>query len=117
MTTEANTKELIRAIGKRLQTRRKALGFTQERLAEMAGLSPTYIAKLEAGVKTASLETLISLGAALKMDPGELIRQTEERGDTERVRNLAAAFDGLSAEDVEFAEQELLHLVAYLRHR
>jgi len=104
-------------IGQRVQTRRKALGLTQERVAEQAELSPTFVAKIEAGVKTPSLGTIIDLAAALDLDPADLVRRSEKQADLERARNLADSFDGLTSEDAVFAEQELLHLIAHLRAR
>lgn len=117
MATKDDIQQLARVIGQRVQTRRKALGLTQERLGEQADLSPTFIAKIEAGVKTPSLGTLIDIAAALDLDPGDLLRRREKQMASERARNLADSFDGLNDEDTAFAEQELLHLVAYLRRR
>lgn len=93
------------------------MGLTQERLAEIAELSPTFIAKLEAGVKTPSLDTIVELSAALGIDPAELIGGCTQDERDEHARNLARALDGLSDEDVEFVEQELFRLAAYLRRR
>lgn len=117
MATKDDIQELAQAIGRRVQTRRKALGLTQERLAEQIDLSPTYVAKLEAGVKALSLGTLIDLARALDLDPADLVRWSEEQVDLERARNLAAAFDGLASEDTSFVETELLHLISHLRGR
>lgn len=117
MATKDDIQQLGRVIGRRVQTRRKALGLTQERLAEQAELSPTFIAKIEAGVKTPSLGALIGIASALDVDLGELLRRAEDQVDLERAKNLASAFDGLASEDAAFAEQELLHLVAHLRSR
>ena len=101
----------------RVRTRRKALGLTQEQLAERAELSPTYVAKLEAGVKTPSLQTVVGLANALQLDPADIVGGRRENEQFERVHNLISALAGLKSEDVEFVEQEMLRLISHLRNR
>ena len=52
-------------IGKRIQIRRKQCGYTQERLAEAANLSASYLSHIERGSKKTSLESLSRLATAL----------------------------------------------------
>lgn len=117
MATQDDIRELARAIGRRVQTRRKALGLTQERLAELADLSPTFIAKLEVGSKSPSLGTIIDMAAALDLDPADLVGGSREEADTVRVDYLRTALQGLGQEDAAFIEEELLRLASYLRRR
>lgn len=53
---------------------RKRLGLSQERLGELAGLHRTYIGHVERGEVNPSLHNIVRLAAALKVDPGDLIR-------------------------------------------
>lgn len=46
---------------------------TQEALAEKAGISRTYLARLELGQQDPTLTTLKSLAKALKVKVGELV--------------------------------------------
>lgn len=59
--------EIRRRIGARLKRARQDRGLTQEQLAEAAGLHTTYIAKVEAGDRTPSLETLIRLSSIMNV--------------------------------------------------
>lgn len=52
-------------LGKRVRIRRQALGITQERLAEMVDISPSFIGHIERGTRKLSVETLYSLCVAL----------------------------------------------------
>jgi len=52
---------------------REQLGFSQERLAELALLHPTYISMLERGLRNPSLNVAARLAAALKMTLPNLI--------------------------------------------
>jgi len=52
---------------------REQKGWTQEALADKAGLSWGYIARLEIGRHDPSLSTLVKLAKALKVTVGELV--------------------------------------------
>ena len=54
-----------KAFGKKLARTRKGKGFTQEELAEKAGLSTTFIGLLETGKRRASLMSLRRIASAL----------------------------------------------------
>ena len=41
--------DIAKTVGRRLRSYRLALGLSQERLAERAGLHPTYIGQVERG--------------------------------------------------------------------
>jgi transcriptional regulator with XRE-family HTH domain len=60
--------------GDELRRRRKALGLTQDALAERARLSTHYISAIENGrIKDPSLSTLAALAKALGTNVGELV--------------------------------------------
>ena len=63
-------------LGQRIRDRRKALGITQGQLAELAGLSDTYIGHLERGTRIPSLSTVVSICYALEISPNELMCDT-----------------------------------------
>jgi transcriptional regulator with XRE-family HTH domain len=47
---------------------------SQERLAEIAGVHRTYVGHLELGKGSPTLDTIVRVAAALKIDPAELVR-------------------------------------------
>jgi transcriptional regulator with XRE-family HTH domain len=51
-------------MAKRLKTLRRRRGLTQEALAERAGLSRTYLARLETARQDPTLSTLVKLAKA-----------------------------------------------------
>jgi transcriptional regulator with XRE-family HTH domain len=57
----------------RLKKLRANQGMTQEALAEKAGISRTYLARLELGQQDPTLGTLRKLAKALKVTVGELV--------------------------------------------
>ena len=65
-----------RAFGAVLRRHRRAAGFTQEVLAERAGLSWHTISALECGVRHPGLKTLLLLGVGFEKQPGFLVDET-----------------------------------------
>jgi transcriptional regulator with XRE-family HTH domain len=70
------------AFGSALSRLRRARNFTQEELAEEAGLDCSYPAMLEAGMRTPTISTIFKLAAALRITPGQLMDMTEEEHRT-----------------------------------
>jgi transcriptional regulator with XRE-family HTH domain len=62
-----------KALGKNIRARRLALGYSQERLAEIASLHRTYVGSVERGERNISLESIVRIAAALKVTPSELL--------------------------------------------
>ncbi|MEL6610487.1 MAG: helix-turn-helix transcriptional regulator [Bacteroidota bacterium] len=63
--------------GRELRDRRSALGWSQEALAERAGVHAKYISMLERGVRQPTLETLLRLGRAMGERPGALVNTVD----------------------------------------
>lgn len=59
--------------GKAVRIRRYLNEWSQELLAEKAGLHPTYISSVERGERNISLENIIAIARALKCSPRELL--------------------------------------------
>ena len=55
-------------MGRRIHKQRKAKNLTQERLAENAGISFSFLGHIERGTRIASVETLARLSKALELD-------------------------------------------------
>jgi transcriptional regulator with XRE-family HTH domain len=92
-------------LGRKITEERKRKGLTQERLAEGASISPSYLAHIESGSRRPTLDVLrqiatglgISLTSLLPEDgPAPLVGSSISR---ERQR-LIGALDGLADADV-----------------
>jgi transcriptional regulator with XRE-family HTH domain len=75
VTTRAGerTAEAI-AFGKRVRELRLARGWTQEQLAEQAGLTPVQLSRIENGWNDPKMSTIIRLAKALKVSCGDLMK-------------------------------------------
>ncbi len=54
-------------VGQKIKLKRKKLGLTQEKLAERCDISVSYVAHIERGTKSLSLETAVKISNALQM--------------------------------------------------
>ena len=52
-------------VGEKIKSRRLKIGLTQEKLAEICDISVSYIAHIERGTKSLSLETAVKISNAL----------------------------------------------------
>ena len=66
MATEVNA--FKRQLGQRIFALRKAARMTQSELAEAAGVGNEYISKIERGLGSPSLETLVKIALALQVE-------------------------------------------------
>ena len=64
-------------LGLNISYYRKLRGHTQEQLAEMVGLEPDSISKIENAKVGASLDTLFALAKALDVPPHKLLEFRE----------------------------------------
>ena len=65
---------LDRTIGANLKRCRNEAGLTQEQLAHLSGLHPTYVSLLERGQRNPGFEIQVKLVGALGIDPNDLYR-------------------------------------------
>ena len=66
--------EATRELGRRIRTRRQAIGKSQERLADACGLHWTFVGQVERGIRNLSFHNLLRLAAGLGVDPCELVQ-------------------------------------------
>jgi transcriptional regulator with XRE-family HTH domain len=60
--------------GKRVRQLRIAAGWTQEELAEAAGITTTYTSDLERGTKVPSLTIVLRISRAFRVSVAELLK-------------------------------------------
>lgn len=65
---------VLAALGQNLRRRREARELTQEKLAEQAGLDPTYISGIERGLRNPGIKNVAKLAKALGLTTAELLK-------------------------------------------
>lgn len=68
-------------VGSKIKDKRKKHGFTQEQLAEMCDLSVSYIAHIERGTKSLSLESAVKISNALDVSLDYLLLDEIQSSD------------------------------------
>ena len=75
-------------IGERIKNRRNELGWTQDQLAQKAGISKSFLSDLENGKRSVSADNLLGIAGVLNLSLDYLMKGTEpevkpvENGDT-----------------------------------
>ena len=59
--------------GERVRELREKTGMTQEKLAQAADLTTSFVSTVERGQKMPSLNTILKLARGLRIDAGELL--------------------------------------------
>lgn len=111
MMKRKRSKDLLAAVAKNISTRRRALGITQEELAERAGLSTNYIARLEVAMNAPSLPALSRLADALQVDVGALVTTGRTFTHTDRVEAVAKEFERLNEREEELLVAQIRCIV------
>lgn len=75
-----DTKHLI---GQRIKKLRRSKGFSQERLAEIMGISPKYLSNIERGKENPTLDMFIKLANALNVEVAEVFNYSYEQSSKE----------------------------------
>jgi transcriptional regulator with XRE-family HTH domain len=70
--------EAKKLIGLRIKSLRRSEGLSQEELAERMGISSKYLSSIERGKENPTLDTLIRLANALKIEPSEIFNFSHE---------------------------------------
>lgn len=76
--------EIARTIGQRIRNYRTQKGLSQDKLAELAGVHPTYIGQLERGEKNATLESIERITTALQISLSALFEKIDDQSDESR---------------------------------
>ena len=95
-------------MGARIAERRKQLGFTQERIAELSGVSPQFFSSIETGSKNMRVENLARICRALRVSADYILFGTTNPTDLSRMQSLLLALDGEQLHCVEEIVQYLI---------
>lgn len=71
---------LREVFARNLRKARHAAGFSQEALADQAGVDRSYISALERGVYAASIDMVEKLCSVLEIEPTILLERPQKRG-------------------------------------
>jgi transcriptional regulator with XRE-family HTH domain len=78
-------------LGDELRRRRKTAGFSQERLADKAGIDRTYVSLLERNVQSPTVDMLIRLCRTMGVRASEVLARVEDEHTPKRRKGRSGA--------------------------
>lgn len=97
MKTELN----YRLVGQRIRAIRKKRGMTQERLAELAEISPQHCSGIETGAAKVSLPALVKISNALDASVDEMLPDSIPAATKPKLmKEVEAVFSDASADEM-----------------
>ena len=94
-----DTSEFLKLMGSKIRAIRKARGISQEKLAELSGLHPTYISEIERGTVNASLYSFYLITTAFNIPFSELAGIPSGRPDNKTEGEIAALLSDIRSLD------------------
>lgn len=73
-----NENDISKYIGRRLANIRRAKNLTQDQLAKLAHVSPSEVSRIERGINSANIETILNFCNALEIGFPRLFQETSE---------------------------------------
>jgi len=89
------------SLGRRLFALRNAKGFSQDKLAEMAGMSVKHLGKIERGVANASIKCLSDIANALDISVSDMLEVEHEQDIAVLQAKLAIAIPKLALRETQ----------------
>jgi transcriptional regulator with XRE-family HTH domain len=83
-------------LSQRIKEARRLKGITQEKLAELTGLSSNFIAKIESNNSTVSLQTIVSIANTLDISIDYLLLENDSQCESEAsllIKSMLKTFD------------------------
>lgn len=88
------------AVGKRIKKARKACGLTQERLAELTGLSTAHVGKIEVATNEPSLQALVDIADVLHTSVDNFLSGNVAYPDVYLRKDIEELLDGVTPQEL-----------------
>lgn len=102
-------------MGERISAIRKSKKLTQEKLAEMADITPTNLSHIERGKTKPSVETIVSLANALEVTVNDFLVDSLEFSTREIENVLIGQIEGCTAKELHLITDVTLAILNRLR--
>ena len=95
-------------LGLRIRQARQDRNLTQQKLAELAELSPNYVGKIERSASVISIETLVKLANALQMSVEYFLQDSlKELTPDSQEKEITATLKGMTQKEKAFALESM----------
>lgn len=106
-----------KAIGKRVKIGRIRRDYSQDKLAELTGLSNPHISNVENGGTHLSLKTLIKIANALELSPNDLLCDNVDVGKSGFINEVVSLTDDCDEVEIRIMADTLTALKGSIRER
>jgi XRE family transcriptional regulator, regulator of sulfur utilization len=113
-TIDEAEEEFLRLVGQRIRDYRKERGLSQERLAELASVHPTYISHLENGTN-ASINVYRRVAAALRVSLVQLLDVNQKRTAPDALMKVFFEVKGLGEKEQKLIMETIRGLLAGMK--
>lgn len=103
----------LTSIGTNIRKYRRAKNLTQDQLAKMTDLTPTYIGLIERGRKIPSLEVFVTILNALEISSDKVLANVLNTGYILRSSVLSHRLMAVSSSDREYINDILTTLISH----
>lgn len=102
-------------LGARVRQERTRKGLTQEQLAEMCGISSSYIGIIERGDKKLSVETLVKIASVLNISTDYLLKDSIRQLPESMVNTLLSAVKDLNQDEMDMVLDVISTMTSHLK--
>ena len=103
------------SLGKRIRENRISLGYTQEKLAESAGIEPSNLSHIERAATKVSLPTLVRIANALNVTLDELIFDSIQKNVHITTERMAVILSDCTDEEIHDIVEILQPIKTFIR--
>lgn len=100
------------AVGKRIKKARKASGLTQEKLAELTGLSTAHIGEVEVATNEPSLQALVDIADVLHTSVDNFLSGNVSYPDVYLRKDIEELLEGVTPQELTV----MIETITTLRH-
>jgi len=93
---------VYKLLGIRVRQKRKQLGFSQEQLSELCGISSAYIGIIERGHRKLSVDTLVKIANALNVNAGYLLRDSVNFDSSDLIEKTAYMLNDMDEDEIRY---------------
>jgi transcriptional regulator with XRE-family HTH domain len=106
-----------KAIGQRIKDTRARIGMSQERMAELAGLSMTHTSHIETGNTKVSLPALVQIANALNVSLDDLVCDSLDKVKIIFKNEITQTVQDCSEQEIRVIADTIIALKSSLRKR
>ena len=103
--------DIAKKIGTRFRALRRRRTYTQEQVAEKAGMNSTYYGRVERGEANISLELLVSIARALGLSLSDLLDIEPEKSQEQLMADFTLLLEGASDDERKLAYKVMREIV------